>query len=618
LTYFRTFNNHELLLYDLRFRLRPPLESLDNILIIEISDDTLKNLGSWPLPRDFHASLVNVLKELKAKIIVFDMLFSEPSIYDNDLSSSIKKAGNVYFPLAFYTEDKRKENYDFLESKTILADIEQNLKHSIAGFGQINISVDSDGKIRKVPLFIKYKDTLFPQLAFRVACDWLKIDIQKVKLEGRNLIIEDRLFLPILQNGIFLVNFPDRWNRSFQRLSYFEILKSYADIKRAVKPSLDLSVIKDKVCFIGLTATGASDLRPTPLENIYPMVGLQASVFNSIIQNKFIRDTDVFTNFAINFLVFILSVLICLKLSTWKAFIGSIIFGLLYFLISTLIFIFFGIWIELFFPILITVISYICISSYRFFDEAKKRRLLEKELEVARTIQKSFLPQDIKGFSSLRISSFLQPAKFVAGDLYDIQIMDEIRLGVLIGDVSGKGVPAALIMAQTLSLFRVFIQQYSNCSQVLTRLNQELYGKFANRFVTCIFMIIDTREKRVAVCSAGQGPLFLYQKSSHALLEVGFSEGFPLGIVKEAEYKQVEFNIDRGDKIIVFTDGVSEIRNREGKEFGIENIKSIILENADCSADKLSQIIRERLSKFSYHLTQDDDITLVILANQQD
>jgi CHASE2 domain-containing sensor protein len=80
-----------------------------------------------------------------------------------------------------------------------------------------------------------------------------------------------------------MVNYPDKWQKAFKHLSYFQILKAYSDIKKGIKPEVDLSILKGKACFIGLTATGTSDLRATPLENVYPMLGLQASIFNSIL-----------------------------------------------------------------------------------------------------------------------------------------------------------------------------------------------------------------------------------------------------------------------------------------------------------------------------------------------
>ncbi|RKY34638.1 MAG: hypothetical protein DRP69_04045, partial [Candidatus Duberdicusella sinuisediminis] len=100
LTFFNAFSGGELSLYDLRFRLRAPLRVSPDILIIEISDDTLANLGSWPIPRDYHSGLLDILREFRVKSVGFDILFSEPTFYDKVFSSSIKAIGNVFLPLA--------------------------------------------------------------------------------------------------------------------------------------------------------------------------------------------------------------------------------------------------------------------------------------------------------------------------------------------------------------------------------------------------------------------------------------------------------------------------------------------------------------------------------------
>ncbi|MFC1621317.1 CHASE2 domain-containing protein [Candidatus Omnitrophota bacterium] len=581
LSFTKPLDNYELISYDLRFKLRPPLKASQDILIIEISDDTLKNLSAWPLPRDFHASMLGVLKEYGAKMVIFDMLFSEPTLYDEAFSNAIKNANNVYLPFACK---------GFPETDAMIADICEDLKERAAGIGHINVSVDSDGKARRIPLFIKYKDEFLPHLAFKAASDWLGY----------------KPSLPVLPDGSFLVNYPDKWGRSFTHLSYFEILKAYIDKERGALPQIDLSIIEDKICFIGLTAAGTSDLKPMPLENVYPMLGLQASVFNSIINKEFIRDAGVFLNTLFNILIFILSLVICLRFSAIKALAGNIILSSSCFVLATAFFIFFGFWINLFLPILIIGITYIGATVHRFLDEVKKRELLEKELDIAREIQKSFLPEDIKEFQGIKISAFLQPARFVAGDLYDIFALDDKRLGVFIGDVSGKGVPASLIMAQTISVFRLFSRQYSTCCEVLRSLNKELYGRLSGRFMTCLYMIIDTEEKKVRVSSAGHSPVLVRKNNPDLVLDIDLAADMPLGIMDDVEYKDVVFDLGKGDEIIVFTDGVTEARNVRGHEFDIEIVKDLVLRDKD---------IKDELFKFCHRAPQHDDITLITLKN---
>lgn len=610
----RVFDNYESISYDLRLKIRPAFRADPGIIIIEISDDTLKALGEWPLSRDFHASLIDVLKEKGARMTVFDLLLSEPAPYDDALARSIKDAGNVYMAFAFNKPQGRSFP---LKSDGVIADLRDIFKASCAGTGFINTDVDPDGKVRKVPLFIKFQGRLYPHLGLKVACDKLGLDPGNAVRRGGNMIIGGSYSLPVEPDGAFMVNYPGTWVGSFKHLSYVDILKAYTDEKQGIKPGLDLAILKDKVCLVGLTATGTSDIRPNPLENLYPMLGLQASVINSILARRFIVPAGPLLNTLINILIFVISLFVCLRFSPIKAFGSSIVLGSLYFIVAAAVFVFFGLWVDLFFPLFICALAYIGSTAYRFFNETRKRQLLEKELDIARAIQQSFLPGDVKEVFGISVSSFMQPAKFVAGDLYDILPLKDNKLGVFIGDVSGKGVPASLIMAQTISLFRVFANQYDSPHEVLNRLNKELYGRFEGRFVTCLYMIIDSKSGNVQVSSAGHSPVLAYHKGNNAVLDIELGAGMPLGVMDEAEYADVSFGLGPDDKVMVYTDGLSEARDRQGREFGSENAKRIFFEHENVSSDRILELIREELSRFTAGAEQHDDITIIVLADQR-
>ena len=614
LSAFRIFNNFELISYDFRLKLRGPLDVAKDILIIEISDDTLINLEKWPLPRVFHASLIDVLNKYQAKFIIFDVLFSERSVYDGMLAKAISKAKNVYLPLAAYLKQDAYLKYPFPESNRILADITDSLKKYASGTGHINVFTDPDGKVRKIPLFLKQEDKLIPHLGLKVACDWLGINCHNIEIKDNAIFIDKKLSLPYRPFSFFLVNYPGKWGESFLHLSYFQILKAYSQELKELKPDLDLSVIKNKICFIGLTATGTSDLKPTPLENIYPMLGLQASVVNSIIQKDFIKDVGIPLNTVISIIIFSLAIFICIKCLPLKALLLNIILGVAYFLSSVVLLIFYGLWIDLFLPLFIIAFTYISFTLYRFLEAVQQRKLLEKELDIAYTIQKSFLPADIREFSNLDISSFSQPAKFVAGDFYDIFALDDQRLGVFIGDVSGKGVSASLIMAQTISLFRIFARQYSECKQVISQLNDELCVRLQGRFVTSMYLIIDTENNRVRVSSAGQAPLLFIKNKENRVYEKDIAAELPLGIMANLEYKEIEFRMEKGDQIVIFTDGLNEARNRKGQEFGIENVKKVITQTKVTNSQVVTETLKNKVFKFSSSTVQRDDITLIVVT----
>ncbi len=613
-SYFRAFHNLELLSYDLRFKLRPPIHQSKDIAIIEISDDTTNSLGRWPLPRDFHASLVTVLSEIGAKAVIFDILFDTPKIGEDEVfTQSLKDAGDAYLPIAFHLGPQDK---DYLppRSSEILSNVLEPFKRAAAGIGHINAFSDPDGKVRRIPLYIDYKGTNFAQLSLKAACDYLGLDAGKVEFKPAEVVIDKKLHLPVSFNSSFLVNYPDTWEKSFAHFSYVQILKSYLDSQKGIKPKIDLSQLRNKVCFVGLTAVGTHDYKPNPLESSYAMLGLQASVFNSLINKQFITDIGSSINTIINLFVFSLILFICLKTPPLRSLLASIGFAGLYFLISLGVFIFFGIWIDLFLPLIIIAGTWGGSTLYGFIAEARKRELLEKELDIARQIQKSFLPQDIREFLDIQIFSFMQPAKFVGGDLYDIIVLDDKRLGVFIGDVSGKGVPASLIMAQTVSLFRVFAKASDDPATVLNQVNKELCRELQGRFVTALYLIIDSDKRALKAACAGHSPIVFYSAKDDRVEDFLPESGPPLGVMDIVEYESFEKGLEKGDKLLLYTDGVSEARDRKGQEFGEERIKQALLRGKDFSVEQALGNFKEEIFLFFKGLPQHDDITLILMG----
>ncbi|MBD3264023.1 MAG: CHASE2 domain-containing protein [Candidatus Omnitrophica bacterium] len=609
----RVFNNYELIAYDLFFKLRPGVKASEDIVIIEISDDTIKNLGQWPLPRDFHASLIKVLSEFGAKAVVFDILFSEKTLYDNIFARAIEKGGNVYFPLAFYLGDKYNNPVRLPpESKTVLGGINENFKQYLQGFGHINVFIDEDGKIRRAPLFIENKNNFIPHLALRVACDSLGLDVKNIKFRKGEVVIDESLKLPVSSHTSFLVNYPGPWGDAFKHLSYFQILKAFNDYSKGKAGQLDLSQLKGKVCFVGLTATGTSDIKSIPLESAYPLLGLGASIYNSIVTKDFITKSPMFINTLINLGVFLVILFVSLKLSPLRSFFVSVASLLLYFFLSLAAFIFFRYWIDVFSPVFIIAATYTGSTLYKFVDEARKKEFMEKELDIARQIQKSFLPSEVQTPQGLHIDFFMQAAKFVGGDLYDFFVLDEKKIGIFIGDVSGKGVPASLIMAQTISIFRVFAPNSGDPAEVLTKLNNELCKEIQGRFVTAMYIVLDTETNILQASCAGHSPLIIFDKKKSEVTEFLPDSGFPLGIMAGFEYSCFEKELNKGDRIFLYTDGVTECRDKKGGEFGVKRVKDIILNNRGLSFRNLREIIKNNLFSFSKGLPQFDDTTFIL------
>jgi len=614
-SYFRVFDVYEYPLLDLRFKLRAPREVSSDIVLIEIADDSLRNLGKWPLPRDFHASLLDVLRYHGAKTVFFDILFSEPSEYDATLAEAIKNIGNVYLPLAFEIDEPHRFEKGVIRVDAVSADIEKPLESAAKGHGYINVFIAKDGKARAVPVFLGYKGAMVPHLALKAACDYLGYDVARYKVTGHSITIDGKLVLPLSSPDTLLVNYPGKWKDSFLHLSYYDILKSFADTLAGQKPKIDLSVLKGKVCFIGLTATGTSDLRANPLENVYPMLGLQASVFNSIVTNDFVKRVDPRVDVTIIVVLFLLGLLFFLRLPPARGFIVFIALLLWYATTAWILFVSEGLWIDLFLPLATLFLLFLGISFYRFVVELNRRFMLEKELDIARHIQQSFLPKDIAEVAGVHIAALMKPAKFVAGDLYDVVRFSDTQVGILVADVSGKGLPAALIMSQAVSAFRIFSKTTTSPQETMTLLNTHIAGQLESGFITALYIMIDMQKKELTAVSAGHLPLVYYCAGEGKVREIDCKGGPPLGVMAGVEYESETIkNLGTGDILCLYTDGVVEARDTRCNEYGIERLKEFIGENKDADVTQLPPLLEKRLALCTKGAPQHDDITCLAVG----
>jgi adenylate cyclase len=432
-SYFRIFDNFELATLDLRYKLRPIQPQSEDVVIVEIAGDTLKKIGRWPFTRNWHAAIIDILSASGAKAIVFDVLFTEPSEHDQALVESTKKAGNVYYACTFDLLEKHKKGV--IKAGKIDAFPLPDLQAGCRGFGFINFIPDSDGRTRRVPLKINYNGRDYSHLALRVAEDYLGKRIEDINI-------------PVDERSLALVNFAGKWHETYKHYSYVDIIKSYSLLEKGQKGIVDLNGLRDRVCFIGLTATAAHDTMPIPQEEIYPGLGIHTNLFNSIVTQNFLRRAHRLTNLAILIFLGVVAGSVAVRARPVVSSVFIVLAIILLCFLSWGLFVFANVWIDLFYPIIGLIIIYLTLIFYKYISERQKRQLIERELEVASKIQKSFLPQESPKLTEVTMIADMSPAKQIGGDLYDFVELQDNRVGVMVGDVSGKGVPAALYMAR--------------------------------------------------------------------------------------------------------------------------------------------------------------------------
>jgi sigma-B regulation protein RsbU (phosphoserine phosphatase) len=272
----------------------------------------------------------------------------------------------------------------------------------------------------------------------------------------------------------------------------------------------------------------------------------------------------------------------------------------------------------MFYPVALAIAVYLGTTVYKYLVERRNRLLLDKELSIAKKIQMDFLPQSVPQLEDIEVATSIDTAKAVGGDLYDfadfanIKIVGQKKLGVMIGDVSGKGVPAALFMARAIADFRHFAGDKAQPSEVLGELNRQITLNYkAGLFITMFYMIFDSPARELIFSNAGHLPAVRVKASGG--LEMLKTEGAPLGIIETEAYIDDSIKLSRGDSIVLYTDGVTEARNNIKEEFGEERLKEIIAKNHYASPLPMINAIKGELSKFVGNEPQHDDLTLIVL-----
>jgi serine phosphatase RsbU (regulator of sigma subunit) len=247
----------------------------------------------------------------------------------------------------------------------------------------------------------------------------------------------------------------------------------------------------------------------------------------------------------------------------------------------------------------------------RLEQEAQARERIEQELHVARRIQQASLPEVVPELEGWEIAPNYRPAREVGGDFFDFLELEEGGLGLVVGDATGKGVPAALVMSTTCGMLRA-VTQASDYSpgEVLQRVNEALTTRIpANMFVTCFYGVLDPGTGSFAYANAGHDLPYVRRGGDAEEL---MARGMPLGLMPGMTYEEKEITLGAGDRALFYSDGLVEAHNPEGEMFGFPRLRALVAEHAE--GEPLVDFLMEELYSFTgEEWEQEDDITLVTL-----
>ncbi len=248
-------------------------------------------------------------------------------------------------------------------------------------------------------------------------------------------------------------------------------------------------------------------------------------------------------------------------------------------------------------------------------DELVEKKTLEHELKIAQKIQNAMLPKEIPQIPSMEINIFYESARTVGGDYYDIFWVDKQHLGVVVADVSGKSIPAAMVMTLTRSLLREKVTDNLSPVEVLSNMNKILRTNVQlDMFVTMLYLIINVKNNSLEMANAGHLPLLHYQQKTKRM-QIYKPNGLALAISDtdffRSKIESMTVKLAAGDLLLLNTDGVNEARSRESKMFGDAHLYQFVEKNGNLSSPHFIDRLKKELTTFTDGIQQSDDITML-------
>jgi len=255
------------------------------------------------------------------------------------------------------------------------------------------------------------------------------------------------------------------------------------------------------------------------------------------------------------------------------------------------------------------------IVAVRFFQNEKDLITIEHELETARQIQSFILPREMAPIKGLEIAARYVPMATMAGDFYDFLVIDDKRIGILVADVSGHGVPASLIASMVKIAFVSQMPHASDPARVLAGRNHILCGKLDSDFVTAGYLFIDTEQQTASYAGAGHPPLLLGRQREQEILEIR-PKGIILGQLEDTVYKNTGQKLQKSDRFVLYTDGIVEALNPAGEIYGSDRLKAFIATNSGLAVDQFCDRLLDAIAGWSGRGSKsslDDDLTLLVV-----
>jgi adenylate cyclase len=630
------------------------------VRIIDIDERSIKAFGNWPWRRDLLARLIDKLSAAGVRVVVFDVVFPEPTVDVLDLlpaqlrnspefQSALNKLPEAGSPDAAFAKAIAAhptvlgiigtsqvsgslpavkpsfatigENVsDFVRSLSGASGNLPSLEKAAAGIGALNWFPDHDQILRRIPIVVGISAKLYPSLvteALRVFNGARTIGVRSAGDGGftgnrgiTTIAIGDTI-VPTDRDGQLWLHFsPHDPKRSI----------SAADILRDMTPSNEL---QGRIAIVGTSAPGLLDLRATPLDPVISGVEINAQGIEQLLAKQLLIRPDYAVGMEIVVSV-AASLLLGWMVYRWGARVSAAVgfASVCVFSLGSLWAFSNGLLFDAVLPIMMSTAAYSFGTGYLYYEAESERNLgrdallrIAREMEAAAQIQRTFLPKDFRTGplgSKFEIFAVMKPAKSVGGDFYDYFLIDDTKLGFAVGDVSGKGVPAALFMSVTRTVLRTIAFEGEEPGTVLSKVNAILSrDNSEGMFVTIFYAVLDLKSGRLAFSSAGHDDALLLTASN--VCEPLRYMGPAIGLFDTAEFPTANRELAPNDTMLLLTDGITEAFNIDGRVFTPDRVLKSVTRRTYSDATDLVQSLADEVARFSEGTEQSDDITCVAM-----